>query len=102
MFGCDERSPVVSHRQGSGKKLFRDVSEMALLSHIPYHRYLPNHSALFCEGCADARQSEEDGSLIGRSEGGCPIRSRIDARGGPATSSSKRSPCRPGTPNRLG
>jgi hypothetical protein len=40
-----------------GKKLFSDVSGMALLSHIPYHWPMPNH---FMQKTADARQSEED------------------------------------------
>src|SRR5262249_54817391 len=53
-----------------------DVSEMALLSHILYDWRSSNHPIL---KAADARQSEEDRTTAGGTQGGCPIRSRIDA-----------------------
>ena len=62
---------------GSTPEVFLyDVSEMARLSHILYDRQIAKSPDL---KAPDARQSEEDRTTAGRTQGGCPIRSRIDA-----------------------
>src|SRR4029077_17297074 len=71
-----ERAMTVRNIAAASEVFLYDVSEMALVSQIPYDWQTPNHLIL---KAPDARQSEEDRTTAGRTQGGCPIRSRIDA-----------------------
>src|SRR6516164_10480966 len=64
-----------------GKKVFCEPSDMALLSQFPYHGLPANHSTRL-EGRVNDRQSGEDCTTVGRTQGGGAVQSRIGAIAG--------------------
>jgi hypothetical protein len=71
--------------QGRAENPFSAAAPIGSIEPYPLSLATLNHSI---RKAADARQSEEDRNAHGRAQGDCPIRSRIDARGGQTTSSS--------------